>query len=88
MKLTKKQFAGLTAARQDMCFNDAYIQELYGVTLEQVSAFTRVCDVLVGADWRLLTLADVNAALDGKKVALARLDESTLARIERAFSKR
>jgi hypothetical protein len=86
MKVTKRQFDGLVAARKDYCVNDAYVRQRYGVTVEQVSCFMQACAALVGLEWQALTLADLNAALDGKKVALCRLDHEIMDRFERAFA--
>jgi hypothetical protein len=87
MKLTKKQFDNLKAARRDGCANSNYLKDTYEVTYDQVRAFVRVLDVLGGLDGNTLTLAEVNAALAGKRVCLCYLQPEEIAAVEEAFAK-
>jgi len=87
MKLTKKQFDNLKAARRAGCVNTAYIESAYNVTYDQVRAFISILDVLGGLDGNTLTLAEVNAALAGRRVRLCYLQPEEIAAVEKAFAK-
>jgi len=90
MKITPKQFAGFRRAYTASVFsgisaNDGYNKQEFGITFVQYSALRAAAEAMLGMEASSVTLSMIKRFLAGEKIALARADDSIIARMASAF---